>query len=302
MQQIYIAPDSDDAGLEAACKIGNLFQREGIDVHVLSLPKGADPDSFICEHGPEAFLGLMKNSLPYLDFLVKQRSRMLNIESPAGKNQLVHAIAKQIREWNPPLMVHESLRKLAHLVQIPESSIGVGEQHVPNIYIKSSASIGSHAVDPDRILEFDFLRWLLLIGKKQQGFFETAQKYLKTEDLKVPICRSIYEAYCVCHIDGKPCDPLSLAAELDDTEGVKSLSELLDRKVNHERAEIQFLETLQRLLDRNWMEQREAIKMKIQGGNCSDDEAMDLVKQFDELKRNPPQVSDELFKTAEVGS
>ncbi len=294
VQQLYIAPDGDDAGLEAACKIGNLFQREGIDVSVLQLPKGADPDSFICEYGPEAFTALLKTALPYLDYLVKQRSRFLNVESPAGKNQLVHNIAKQIREWNPPLMVHESLRKLANLVQVPESSVGIGEQHVPNIYIKRTASAGGHIVDSDRILEFDFLRWLLT-SKNQSNLLEAAKQHLNAEDLKVEMCRNIFQIYCSNHSLGKSCDPLSLAAELDDTEGIKVLSEILERKVNQERAELHFLETLQRLLDRNWMEKREAIKMKIQDGSCSEDEAMDLVRQFDELKRNPPKVPEDLF-------
>jgi len=296
VQQLYIAPDGDDAGLEAACKIGNLFQREGIEVLVLQLPQGSDPDSFLCDYGPEAFSALMKSALHYLDFLVKQRSRSLNIESPAGKNQLVHAIAKQIREWNHPLMVHESLRKLAHLVHIPESAIGIGESHVPNIYVKTSASAGVHDVDPDRVLEYDFLRWLLLVAEKRSEFIEAARAHLNVEDLKVPICRMIYQTFSENIAAGKPCDPLSLAAELDDGEGQTALSEILDRKVNRERAEIHFTETLQRLLDRNWMELRETIKVKIQSGNCSDDEAMDLVRQFDELRRSPPKVSDELFK------
>jgi hypothetical protein len=38
------------------------------------------------------------------------------------------------------------------------------------------------------------------------------------------------------------------------------------------------------------MEKREEIKMKIQGGECGDDQAWDLLKLFDELKRNPPKI------------
>lgn len=296
VQTVYIAPDGDEAGLEAACKIGNLFQRVGIDVLVLSLPLNADPDSFLCDNGPEAFTSLMEKALPYLDFLVRQRSRFQNVESPAGKNQLVHAIAKQIRDWNPPLMVHESLRKLAHLLQIPESSVGVGEQHLPNFYIKTSANAGGHAVDPDRILEFDFLRWLLLMGSSEEGYFEFACAHLKVEDLQLPIARSIYQVYKENIEAGKPCDPLSIAAELDDSEGVQVISEILERKVNRERAEIHFIETLQRILDRNWMEISDAIRMKIQAGNCSDDEVLDLVREFDELKRNPPKIPKEVKK------
>ncbi len=68
------------------------------------------------------------------------------------------------------------------------------------------------------------------------------------------------------------------------------MSDLLQKKVNKERAESQLVETIQKILDRNWMEKREEIKIRIQSGQCSDEEVLNLVKQFDDLKRNPPRV------------
>ena len=291
VNQVFVAMDGDDAGCEAACKIGNLFQREGIEVFVVQLPPKGDPDSFLCEHGPEAFSFLIEKSPSYLEFLIKQRSRTLNMDSPAGKNELVQAIAKQIRDWNQPLMVHESLRKLAHLAQIPETAIGVGVENVPSLYIKRSAYAGGQSVDPDRIMEFDLLRWLLLQGTTQTQFVSIAQQNLNSQDLKVPICQAIYQAYLSCHSSGKSCDLLTIAADLDDAEAQQALSEILQRKVNHERAAQQFTESIQRILDRNWMEKREQLKIKIQDGHCSDEEALDLAKSFDELRRNPPKVN-----------
>jgi DNA primase len=291
IQRLYIAPDADEAGLEAACKVGNLFQREGVEVLVLELPPGSDPDAFLCERGAEAFEKLMQRALPYLDFLVKRRSAGYSLESPVAKSQLVSQLAQQIRSWNSPLQVHESLRRLAHLIQVPESVLGIGQEHVPNIYIRKSATVGNADVDPDKVLEFDFLRWLLLFGEGRSEFFRAATEHIKVEDLNSPMCRQIYQTLCGLMKDNKPLDLLSLASELDDSDCQKALSEILDRKVNKERAKSQFIETLQRILDRNWMELREAIKIKIQSGNCSDDEAMDLVRQFDELRRQPPKVN-----------
>ncbi len=290
VNQAFVAMDGDEAGSEAACKIGNLFQREGIEVFVVQLPPKGDPDSFLCERGPEAFSLLMEKSPSYLEFLVRQRSRTLNMDSPAGKNELVQAIAKQIREWNQPLMVHESLRKLAHLAQIPETAIGVGVEHVPSLYIKRSAYAGGQSIDPERIMEFDLLRWLLLLGTTQTQFVAIAQQNLNNTDFKVPICQAVFQAYINCHNAGKPCDLLSIAADLDDAEAQQALSEILQRRVNHERAAEQFTESIQRILDRNWIEQCEQLKIKIQDGHCSDEEALDLAKCYTELRRNLPKV------------
>ena len=63
-----------------------------------------------------------------------------------------------------------------------------------------------------------------------------------------------------------------------------------EKKVNKEKAEEQLIETIKKILDRNWMLKREAVKQKIQAGNCSDDEAILLAKEFDTLRKEPPQL------------
>lgn len=290
INQVFLALDSDKAGQEATAKIGHLFQKEGIEVQVVPLPTGQDPDSFLREQGPQAFLKLIEKSSDYLTFLVQHLSRDLNLESPAAKNELIQNAAKLIREWDHPVMVHETLRKLAHMMKVPEDFIGVGREQFPNVYIKRSASVGTQTIDPDRILETDLLRWLLLLGQEQTRLIELARVNLKKEDFHVVICQKIFEIYRDNYEHQRPCDLLSLAIDLDDAEGQLVLSDLVQKKVNKERAEQQFIETIQKILDRNWMEKREEIKIRIQSGQCSDEEALELAKQFDNLKRNPPRV------------
>jgi DNA primase len=64
----------------------------------------------------------------------------------------------------------------------------------------------------------------------------------------------------------------------------------MDKKVNMQRAEEGIKETIHKILLREWMDQREAIKMKIHSGKCSDEEALELAKQFDAIKKKPPEV------------
>jgi len=291
LNEVYLALDGDEAGRQAACKIGDLFQLEGVEVRIIDMPQGDDPDSFLREMGPKAFLGLMETSVDYLTFLVRVLSAKINIESPAGKNELVQMLIKQIRNWKHPLVVHESLRKVAHLMKVPEEMVGVGQEHLPNnVFIKKSGSIGLQTVDVDKIMESDFLRWLLLLGQRQTALVDIAFLNLKPEHLRVSACRSIYQAYMECYRDQKPRDLLSLAICIDDPEGQRVISELTQKKINHDRAEEQCCETIQKILDRNWMEKREEIRIRIQSAQCSEEEIFEHVKKFDELKRTPPKL------------
>lgn len=290
VNEAYLALDSDNAGLEAAAKIGNLFQKEGVEVRVIRMPQGSDPDSFLRENGPEAFLKLMEGSIDYLTFLVGHLSRHLNIDSPAGKNELIQVVTKQIREWNHPLMVHESLRKLAHLAHVPENMIGVGQEHIPNLLIKKSANIGVQTVDPDRVMESDVLRLMLLLGETGPAAISLAKDNLTSDAFHIPVCRLLYATYLEHMEKQQPLDLISLAIAMDSGEGQTFLNELMEKKVNKERAAEHFAAAIQRILDRNWMEEREEIKMKLQSGDCSDDEAIVLMKQFDALRKAQPTV------------
>jgi DNA primase len=290
LNQVYLAMDSDKAGQEASSKIGHLFQKEGVEVRIVNMPAGSDPDSFIRNQGPDAFLQLLASSSDYIQFLVKHLSQDLNLDSPAGKNEMVQKATKMIREWDHPLMVHETLRKLAHILKVPEEIVGVGKDHLPNIYIKRSASVGHQSIDPDRILETDLLRWLLLFGQELNRLVEIVRENLKKEDFRISICQKIFEVYKENYENQRPCDLLSLAIDLDDAEGQFVLSDLIQKRINKERAEQLLIETVQKMLDRNWMLKREDIKIKVQSGSCSDDEASLLIQQFDELKRNPPKI------------
>jgi len=288
LNQVYLALDSDEAGQQATYKIGNIFQNEGIETRIIVLSPGQDPDSFLREKGPPGFLELMQSSIDYLTFVVDLLSRKLNLDSPSEKNQLVQTITKQIRDWKHPLMVHESLRKVAHLVKVPESMLGVGQDYMPNIYIKKSASIGLQTIDPDKIVEGDVMRWLLLMGQEHSHFIEIAKSNIKVEDFRSPLCQNLYRDYLECHAAKGTCDLLSLAIQQNDDEAQLFMSEILEKKVNKEKAEENFIETIQKMLDRNWMEKSEEIKTRIQSAQCSDEEVLVLIKQFDDLKRSKP--------------
>lgn len=55
-EEVIICYDGDDAGQAAAFKSIPMLESAGLKVSVVMLPKGKDPDDYISEYGPEAFL------------------------------------------------------------------------------------------------------------------------------------------------------------------------------------------------------------------------------------------------------
>ena len=62
--------DADRAGQTAAERSSELLVSEGFDVNVVQLPGGEDPDTFIQKQGRDAFVAQLKQSRPYLEYLL----------------------------------------------------------------------------------------------------------------------------------------------------------------------------------------------------------------------------------------
>ena len=290
VNHVYLALDGDQAGFEAAVKIGHFFQKEGVDVSVALLPEGSDPDTLLSEEGPESFAKLLEESCDYLTFLVRFYSRGKDLSRPAVKTELVQVISRRIRDWNHPLMIHESLRKLAKLTLVPESTVGVDQTTPQDVIIKKTGTLTQTDVDPTRVLETDLLRWMLLVGQNAPELIELICYNLKREHFYNSVCKSLFIHIIEEFEKGHSCDLLSLSISIDSAEEQLFLSEILQKRINRERAKNGVEVTVKKLLERHWLIQREEIKAKIHSGSCNDAEVLELAKQFDHLKSNPPVV------------
>jgi DNA primase len=290
VNQVYLAFDSDNAGLEATIKAGHLFQKNAIETYVVELPPNMDPDSILIDYGPKYFEKLLEQSKDYLTFLVEVYSKKINIKSPAGKNELVQVLVERIKQWDHPLMIHESLRKLAKLTQTPENMISSANDTPYNVYIRKESNLSFSDINPDLILETDLLRILFLQGQSNKDLIEIAKNNLKEEHFKIRVCKNLFNKYISFYKDNLLKDLLSFAIDLENAEERLFLSEMLQKKINIDKTKENFIKTVQQILDRYWMGIREEIKLKIHSSTTSDEEVIILAKKFDEIKNNRPHV------------
>ena len=282
---VFLALDADKAGQQAAVKIGDLFQHQGIDVSVVQMDEGSDPDSFLKEKGEEAFQQRLDSARPYLQFAYEYLIGPAPV-TPSKKNEIVEMLVLQIKKWAHPVHVHESLRRLATIAGIPEAMLGMSA-YVAGGFIRRSESVSKFLVDPHKILETDLLRWLLLSSEYQGQCLDLAKKNIRPEHLKTASCRGVYAAVLDLIEQGLPVDFLSLGAMME-IEEAQVLSELMQKKINLQKTVEGVKESILKLLVREWMEQREAIKVQIQNSNSAEEEVLLLAKRFDELKKTPP--------------
>ena len=281
---VYLAFDGDEAGRTAAYNVGHLFQREGIEIYVVSIPMDKDPDMVLREEGPIFFMELLEKAPDYLNFLLSYLSKDHDTSSPAQKNHVIQMIIKKIRSWDHPLMVHESLCKLSRLTQLPAHLLGVGQKEMPSsIYIKKKGSLFEVDVDPNRVLETDLLRWLFLLGESMPTLVNVVKEHLQPLHFSIEVCRRLFSLYMTNFDKSKPTDLLTIANNLKSVEEQLVFAEIMQKRVNTERAKEGIIETIKKMLESYWMEEREKIKVQIQSGRYSEEEIISLVKRFDAI-------------------
>jgi DNA primase len=101
----------------------------------------------------------------------------------------------------------------------------------------------------------------------------------------------LYIHLCDLFSGKREVDLLTLA-EYIDREEEELLNLIVKKKIQVERAKIGVRESIQKILERNWMLRRESIKTKIQMGKHSEVEILELAKEFDELKKMTPKLVD----------
>ena len=121
--KIVLSFDPDTAGDGAAVRSCELLVAEGFDVNVAILPVGEDPDTLVRNHGPEEYANRLRNSRPYLEYLLERSASehdFTNAESRRHFLSNMLSVAAQI----PDLTVRDQFAdRLAHKARITEEVV-----------------------------------------------------------------------------------------------------------------------------------------------------------------------------------
>lgn len=93
-EEVLVCYDGDDAGQAAASKSIPLLEKAGLKAMIAVLPKSKDPDDYISEHGPEAFLrDVIDNPVSVTKFkLIYSRKNHILLKEEGRKNYLMEAV------------------------------------------------------------------------------------------------------------------------------------------------------------------------------------------------------------------
>lgn len=126
---IFLAYDGDDAGIQAAIRGGYTLLRGGLNPRVVTIPVDLDPDDWVHQEGPEPFLQAVENAVPLLDFHLSHFRG--NLKETGDMRRFLEEALQELALVPDPLVRELHLKKVADLTGIDERRLYETLQRLP---------------------------------------------------------------------------------------------------------------------------------------------------------------------------
>ena len=169
---IFIVFDSDKAGQSAALRVLDTFLENDINVKIIMLPSGYDPDKLAREKGKDYFLHLAGQALDFFDFKMKLLKEKYSLSSINGKAEISSQMLSTIKCLPSNIKKYEYTKKLADILEIKEEVV-FSELEKINTPLKSGmAKILKHQIAvpiaEKTVIKFIFLKPKLISLVKKE--------------------------------------------------------------------------------------------------------------------------------------
>ena len=124
--KIVMVYDGDAAGQRAAARAVPMLLGQSIDLRVLTLPEGQDPDDYLGQHGRESFDGIVSRAPEAWEFQLEYLAAQVGLDSVNGQehvlNEMLSLLAK-VPGLKGTAREDLILGRLASRLRLPETKI-----------------------------------------------------------------------------------------------------------------------------------------------------------------------------------
>jgi len=211
-RRVIVNYDPDTAGQTATERSISLLLEQDFEVRVLALPGQADPDKFIRDQGPEAYVQLLKVAPPYVDYLIG-RARRMDLTTGEGKRQAVNFLLPYVQKIPNRILRSEWATRIAQQLRLDEPVLRAALSKAAaerRSEVKIQPELVGRAAKPVE-------RRLIRMLAEGQGFRQELARKLQQNQLFQGLeTEKILAALMLASLSGDPLQPSEVAAALED--------------------------------------------------------------------------------------
>lgn len=291
-KEIVLIMDSDAAGQKAARRAGEILQNTGLEIRVVVLPDGKDPDEYIKKQGAARFRALLDGAVSEIEYKLLTAVEGIDTSSSDGKLQYLSRAAVIIAESSDVMTRDLYIGKLSDKYGVSRTAL---ESKINDI--RKQKFKQREKREFDEILHPKFSKTdvnpekrmypaavaaeetVIAILLQHPDFYETACERLKSHDMISVINRRIYKSLCECIAEGRHPD-LSYFGEMLNQAEMGYLASLANSEKGDKNALIVLKDSIKVILDEG---------VRIKSGDTKnmsvDDWANNLQKIIDAKKK-----------------
>ncbi len=211
-KRVIVNYDPDNAGQAATERSIAILLEQDFEVRVLALPGKADPDKFIREQGADAYMKLLKESPPYVDYLIA-RARQMDMTTAEGKLRAVNFLLPYVQKIPNRILRSEWATRIAQQLRLDEPVLRAALSRAATerrSEVKTQPELIGRAAKPVE-------RRLIRMLAEGEGFRGELAQQLQTGQLYLGLeTEKIFVALIAAGLSGQSVQATEIAAALEE--------------------------------------------------------------------------------------
>jgi DNA primase len=257
-----------------------------MQVSVVTLDQGQDPDSFVRKHGVEGFQQRIGQAVSLFEYKLRQLKQAHDVGSVEGKAKIADGMLATIARYQNEVAKSEYIRQLSAAIGIPQNVLWSQMTKSPT-EISASRRQAAPLPKPVRLektAEYYLLR-LLLLDKR---WIEASRQDLQPDDIQNEMIKSLVELINAQYAQGKNIRGSELIQACQDEQTQSLVTGLMSEEnlSSDDQAKV-YRDCMQRIKKKRLQDRRKVLTEQIRAAEQSGDshEVNKLKEEFNQLIR-----------------
>ncbi len=251
VEEVIVVYDGDKAGESASLRGLEILLEGGMQVKLVHLPDGLDPDDFLNKYGNDVFARELKTAKDFFDYKLVSLLKRFPQKDALGVSKITREMIDTLRKVKDAVRLSEYIKRLSTALKIDEAvlkkefrvfaanSSQKDFQEAPKTLIKVAPKTPA--------LKREWL--LLLLMTEVPPFCDTASKEIKREDLQNLDSQNIFDYLTQTNLRGGKSSVLEVSEKISDEsyrKGFMETSLTVDEFTDRETAFMDCVKAIQR--------------------------------------------------------
>lgn len=190
---VVTAYDSDSAGEAATWRGLTILQSTGCLVQIAEMPQGSDPDSYIREHGAEAFNKLIEEASPLIEYRLQQLKKRFDLSTDQGRAGYTKEIMPLLTAAVDRVEQDYFLKRAAEEIGVDENALRSEIKRRRRTKSFQPAEQAQQQSEPEKIAISAAEKILISLMLQSKEIAEKGRKLLKSDYHSDPRVENIFK-------------------------------------------------------------------------------------------------------------